>query len=319
MAQVGISRIKQIAKASASTALKQAGSSDVTTTTLSPDPARDKSIERLFELRDVKSLRTAVKKIIAQDTVKLNLLAKKVQAAALKQATKRKRLLAAMVTRRLRSYSALTQLVNPAKTEFYLIDTPFAIEGSDVTLDETALIAGGSYAKFKRDVGSGNDSTGSVTFKFSWLNDRDQYAVINVHGYAVLNGDCTVQATGGFYIFDTDRRAEVTISPHIEIFDYTNDPFPLLTSTSPFIVYDTSTSANNRLDFGVGFINGGPVFRGYDIDKPLIIVAPRQLIGLNMIVSVLTRTGSDSGRATADFTSADNKVMSPAFLVSVVS
>jgi hypothetical protein len=319
MAEISISRIKRVAKASAATVLEQTASLGITTTTLPSDPARDKSIDRLFELRDVKSLRAAVKKIIAQDTAKLNVLATKVQVKAAKQAVKRKRPLAAMVARRLRSYSAATQLVGTAKTELYLIDTPFSIEGAGLTLDESALIAGGSYAKFKRDVGSGNDSTGLVTFKFNWVNTRDQYAVINVHGYVVLNGDCTVQAVGGFYIFDTDRRAQVTISPHIEIFDYTNEPFPLLTSTSPFTAYDTSISANDRLDIGVGFINGGPVFRGYDIDKPLIIVEPRQSIGLNMIVSVRTQTGSDSGQATADFISADNKVMSPAFLVSVVS
>jgi hypothetical protein len=149
------------------------------------------------------------------------------------------------------------------------------------------------------------------------MNDRDRYAVINVHGYLVLSGDMIVESGSGF--FGGDRSAILNLKQHMEIVDYSNEPFTtVLASTPETTVVTLEANSGGTFDFD-GDFDGINFFHGYDLDKQLVLVPPKQAIGLHMMVTLETATGSDSGHVLANFSNGPHMVSCPAFLIAIVS
>ena len=153
-----------------------------------------------------------------------------------------------------------------------------------------------------------------ASFGFLWQNPSDNYAVVNVDGYIVLNGYLTVLADGGYVVLNDFSQLRVDAS--LDIHELWNEPF-----TSPIRQPAQSQSALD-LDVSVagivapGGIDGQNLYRGFDLQYSQFVMPPK---GLAMfVVSSGIATTIRNGQAYAYFDGPSQQVLSPGVLITVL-
>jgi hypothetical protein len=132
----------------------------------------------------------------------------------------------------------------------------------------------------------------SVAFRFLWENTTDNYVVLNANGYMTLFGFCSIWSGGG--AFGGNRSSKITITPTLELFDWTTAPYRSF-GKAEILAVDMRTNTSTTWDDADGETT--IVFRGYDLSLSLILVPPRTMVGLVMTVamhSIRARTAARS-------------------------
>jgi hypothetical protein len=70
--------------------------------------------------------------------------------------------------------------------------------------------------------------------------------------------------------------------------------FPVLAQSPETTVVDMSVNSGSMSSNGE--LKWDSIFRGYDLERRLLVVEPGKTLGLNMVVTTRTATGTDSGR-----------------------
>jgi hypothetical protein len=215
--------------------------------------------------------------------------------------------------------------VPDAPAQYFLLDT-----ASEISTHEIAppihQHAGPSpecnWAKFAFNASHGDDGPtfgstldfAGVSFGFLWQNPSDNYAVVNVDGYIVMNGFATVGTDGGYVtLFDYSR---LTVDASLDIEELWNEPF-----TSPIRQPAQSQTALNLevSDSGIvspGGFDGQNLYRGFDLQYSQFVMPPK---GLAMFfVSCGIATQISNGEAHAYFDSPSQQVLSPGVLITVL-
>lgn len=265
-------------------------------------------------LNGIAPLRREINALQAKQAAKTAATEAKRAKLAIKAGRDRKAQLAAAVSQRVAAFQALAAVDVPNAPR-YLVNTPFEISATGLTLSSSAVVPSNSWAKFRLEkTNTSQRRTGSVVFKFIWQNAGDKYAVINVHGYFILHGHCYVWSDGG--IFGGDRTAGITVKAAMTVTDWTNPPNLQLGRTDVTglkIETDTGTIWDDSDE------DMADIFRGYDLSQELILVPPRTSIGLVMSAELTYYVGQDSGIVQANFADGAFMVGSPAVLVIQVS
>jgi hypothetical protein len=153
-----------------------------------------------------------------------------------------------------------------APAEFFLLDTASEISSVEITLDSTHIgpTPENNWARFFHDASAGDASgQGVVSFGFLWQNPSDKSAVVNVHGYLVFNGFCSVFSNGSFF---SPGGAGLTVFADLAIHELWNDP-----PTSPAPQSGQSQVALQIDCDSVGFFepgcaNGRSLAAGFDLE-----------------------------------------------------
>lgn len=240
---------------------------------------------------------------------------KKRAATAVKRGRARKPILAGMISQRVRAFEAFTGAVTVPGAQRYLVNTPIEIVGSALNFQSFAIVPSNSWVKFRMEKrNTSQRRSASVIFRFVWDNTQDKYVVINVNGYFILHGHCYTYSDGG--IFGGDRAAGINIKPTLKVIDWTNEPFLTLGTQQ---IDGISSQVNTGTVWDDAAEDPEDVFRGYDLDKSLILVPPRTSVGLVMSAEIDYYAGKNSGIVQANFADGAYMVGSPAVLVTVVS
>jgi hypothetical protein len=190
---------------------------------------------------------------------------------------------------------------------YFLLDTASDISPTPkLALTSANIGPTNNWAEF--ELQATDSSAQWVTFTFEWQNASDVFALINIHGYLVLNGEIEALAGGSFFGGDTSEaqayvelRASVAGAPELTL---VSETLPPVTSV------------------GQGFWEGGqitdqPVFRGFDLEADLQIVPPGGVVTVQILFDMVYT--NDDGQVDYVFTGLDRKVLSPGVLIVVVS
>jgi hypothetical protein len=202
--------------------------------------------------------------------------------------------------------------------EFFLLDTAAEITALGITLDSSHIgpTPENNWARFFHDVSHGDGfdvGSGVVSFGFLWQNPSDKAVVVNVHGYLVLDGFCSVFSNGGFIAL---AFAELNVDADLVIHELWNDP-----PTSPVA---QSTQSQNALTLScesLGFIepgcaDGRSLAAGFDLEFDQFMMPPK---GTAMFeVSCSLDWSMDDGEIQSDFSFGDRRVLCPGVLIAVL-
>jgi len=142
--------------------------------------------------------------------------------------------------------------------------------------------------------------TDSVIFDFTWRNDSPRTVFVDVHGYLVLDGSAVTLCDGGWIALNSST---MDVVPTMAVFDdSTNPPTELPTQDS-----DSTVALHLSCEaFGViepGQIDGGDIFRGYELQHTGVVVGPggqlRVHLSLVFAFSIVGDGGVQAGFATA--------------------
>jgi hypothetical protein len=257
--------------------------------------------------------------IMANDQAALQAALETSKAAAMKGSRGALKILNAAAAARVKGLAALPAVPTTGGTPQYdLQNTPFLIwPTNSVDLEASEIIPANSFAKFRTRIGTHKSFYGDVKFYYLWTNPNNKFALININGYVIFNGHCSVGVGGGN--FPGDRSATVGLTGALQIFEWWNQP-----PTSPPSQPDESVDALHLRVTAFGWGEAGAVdarnfFRGFDLSHTLMIVPPFGTVVVAVTARVVCGTGEDSGNAEADFASAGFQVGSPAVLFTILS
>jgi hypothetical protein len=204
-----------------------------------------------------------------------------------------------------------------APAEFFLLDTASEISSVEITLDSTHIgpTPENNWARFFHDASAGGGASGQgvVSFGFLWQNPSDKSAVVNVHGYLVLNGFCSVFSDSGFF---SEGVAFLTVFADLAIHELWNDP-----PTSPAPQSGQSQVAlqlgcDSTGFFEPGCANGRSLAAGFDLEFDQFMLPPK---GTAMFeVSCILDWSLTDGETQSDFSVGDRRVLSPGVLIAVL-
>jgi hypothetical protein len=236
------------------------------------------------------------------------------QAQAVKRSAEAKATFRSAVDNRRKIIEQLVASTNTAgnvQISQVVLNEPFMIGPTgpaiDLSFDESHIEPWNSWAKFTID------STGSlggdvVNFFFSWENSSDQYVVIDVDSWLMLNGSCKLDIPG--HLFDYEL-ASMEILLNLSLQEWWNQP----PTTPPFEELQSYELLKNfaleKPVFG-GFISpqSRAVFRTVDLRYNFELVPP----GGTVIIAVgpsITWENDGGGGIEADFDTGDFEVMCP--------
>ncbi len=191
---------------------------------------------------------------------------------------------------------------------YFLVDTASQISStSKLALSSTNIAPTNNWAEFKFEATGGPAQ--SVTFTFEWQNPSDVFALINIHGYLVLNGEVEAIAGGGFFPGNTtEAHSYVKLSLSVagaqqQIF-VDQEAWPVVKA-----VYEGYYSG--------GQIQAQPELRGFDLEVDLLIVPPGATLTVDLAHDL--SFDIDDGQVDYVFTNLGRKVLSPGVLIVVVS
>lgn len=208
----------------------------------------------------------------------------------------------------------------PAQTFF--LDTATEISATPgISLDATHLGAAPetNWARFFYDVSRGDEGWffvggDSVSFGFVWQNPRDEFAVVNVTGFLVFNGSCTVLSDGGFIVIKNFSR--LSVDAELAIHELWNDP-----PTSP-VAQPAQSWGLLRLfcdSSGLaapGNIDGENVNRGLSVGFDQLVVPPRGSVRLEVACNLFWNI--HSGETQSDFSFGDRRLSCPGVLIGML-
>jgi len=315
--KLDIAKLKKIAKRNADRAAREQAQAAAL---LSP---ADRSSHRkaiataiITNIDGIKPLRREIEALQATRAAKTLAAEKKRAALAVKLGRTRKPVLANMISQRVKAFETMVDAVTVPSAQRYLVNTPLDTYGYALNFDSFAVVPSRSWVKFRMERRKKPGFNNAVViFNFVWQNPEDKYVVINANGYLLLHGHCYVRSDGG--IFAGARAAGLEIRPHLQLVDWTNEPYMILGDQGAPPAINLHTSTEGMFDDDEEAM--ADVFRGYDLDISLILVPPRAVIGLVVSAAIAYYADKDSGIVQANFSDGAYMVSSPGVLVTVVS
>jgi hypothetical protein len=210
---------------------------------------------------------------------------------------------------------AIETLAGTAAAQYVLLNSPFLIWPTHgLFFDSSQIVPSNSWAKFTLE-SSRSSGYEEMSFYYLWDNPSDQYAVINVDGYLVLNGFCRTGSDGGFW--PGDRRSSLTVDARLYLLEWWNQP-----PTSPPFQADQYQQALQLATSTGGFGDPGAIefrqlFRGFDLRYTLFLVPPHGVVVFEVVAAISYALAD--GHVSLDFASGDFKAISPAVLVAIVT
>jgi hypothetical protein len=209
-----------------------------------------------------------------------------------------------------------------APAQFVVLDTAaeiFTFPG--ITLDFMHVGPSPEYnsAKFllKASAGeAGFNAFEQVSFGgFFWQNPSDRPVVVNVHGYIVLNGLCSVFSDGG--PFFGSRFSHLFVDVDLQIHELWNDP-----ATSPIGQPGQSQNALSLRCDSSGFLdtgcaNGESLFRGFDLQFNQFMVPPKGIARFD--IDCLFSSFMGNGETQSDFSFGGRQLLCPGVLLNVLT
>ncbi len=257
--------------------------------------------------------------IVEQDRARLEATLKKIKADAVRASRDRQRTLQAAAAQLTSGLQTAAQLpVSGSSIGRVLLNVPFLISAnSSVELEQFQIIENNSFAKFRARVENPDDFFGTVKFFYVWTNPKNAFEVINVTGFVLFNGHCSVGVSGG--IFPGDRQASVLVKGRLEILEFFNDP-----PTSPLSQPDQEVTVlqmrEAALGFGeVGAVDARDVFRGVALSHLHMVVPPLGVVVFGVVAFAGCGTGKNGSNAAVDFASGAFQVGSPAVLLATLT
>lgn len=239
-----------------------------------------------------------------------------VRADALRRSGGRADQLAAVV----RNHRALLESVvapgPPTTVQYIALDSPVGIWATDqLQLSSSSIVPWDSRAKIRyegelyggwRSAIIESVGTEELHFYYLWQNQGGGVAVVNVDGFLVLNGLCTVHSRGG--MFD-GGSARLGLDPTLELIQTWTQPI----SSPAAQPGQTQQALDLAVDSGGWFSDDHTktalVHRGFDLRYEQAIVPAGQYLIIDVALAV--SYGYINGAVSADFASAAFDVLCP--------
>ena len=313
MTKSEIARLKKLLTGPVGKRLQDAAQADLPRRFSNKDSRREaaRALASILDSSTVKKF-TA---IAERDQAKLEARLKKFKAAAVRASRDRQRALKVATAQYLNEWHQVVQVpLDPGQIGHILLNVPFDISpGGDAELEQSQIIANNSFAKFRTSVEDGEDFRGEARFSFVWVNPKTTFEVINITGFVIFNGHCSLGTGGG--IFPGDRKASVTVEGRLEILEVSTDP-PTSPPGQPDQFVTALTMSEDTGGWSeVGAVDARDLFRGSGLNHTQMIVPGQATIVFVVVASVRCDTGDDSSNAAADFASGAFQVGSPAVLL----
>jgi hypothetical protein len=198
---------------------------------------------------------------------------------------------------------------------YHLLDTASQISStSGVTLSGTNVAPTNNWAEFQLFTSDSDNQ--KVTFTFSWQNQSEKYAVINVDGYLVLNGVVQASADTGFAALFPGGTSQVWVSADLYMsglpWQPPGTPPQLLATGSPELYLSAHAGWDDP-----GEILSQPLFRGYDLQYQTVTVPPGGTVTVGVACGL--HYLNDDGSANFVFATMGRQVLCPGVLITVVS
>lgn len=255
--------------------------------------------------------------ILARNQSELSRIADEQKVAAIKQSSAEMKSFMRAIESKRQAFDALISTAAPPQPFFVALDSPFLIwptQGIELLDSHTEPYR--STAKITLDSGRtfGYEELG---FYFLWENPSDRFAVVNVDGYLVFNGQLRASQDGGFW--PGDRYAGISAGGRLHVFEWWNQP-----PTEPLAQADQFQNVASVAATGGGFGDVGAietknVFRGVDLRHTLFLLPPHAVTVIEVTAAITYTTGTDSGHVNVDFNSGDFQIMCPFVLIAVLT
>jgi hypothetical protein len=192
---------------------------------------------------------------------------------------------------------------------YFLLDTASQISStSKLALATTNIAPTDNWAEFKFEATGGPAQ--SVGFTFEWQNASNVFALVNIHGYLVLNGEVEALADGGGLFGGDTTTAKTFVKLSLSVAGAQQQIFVDQEASTPV------TAVGQGLWSG-GQIEAQTVFRGFDLEVDLLIVPPGATLTVELAFDL--SFDIDDGQVDYVFTNLGRKVLSPGVLIVVVS
>ncbi len=263
-------------------------------------------------------------KILLQNQKERELILEKLKADSLTESAKMKNMQYKTIENRRKTIETLTNNVTAPYPYYVTLDKPFLIwPTSGLFFDDSHYEPWNSWGKVKLDSSKSSSDNPNLFweelgFYFLWENPVDKWAVINVDGYLIQNGFCSVQSDGGY--FAGDRRSSVNIYSNLRLLEWWNQPptQPMMQSDQSQLIFSISCYSGDMFDFDGGF-NGDYIFRGSDSRYNLFLIPPNGVTVFEIISLISYSNGINGGSAHVDFASNDFKVTCPFVLLAILT
>lgn len=262
--------------------------------------------------------RSAVKafaEVAERDRAKLDARLQKFRTDAIRASRERQLALKTSVAQYLNAWQRVVRApLDSGQIGHILLNVPFDISpGGDAQLEQSQIFENNSFAKFRASVEDGDAFTGEARFSFAWVNPKTTTEVINISGFVIFNGHCSLGTGSG--IFPGDRNASITVTGRLEILNVTDNP-PTSPPGQPDQFVTALTMSEDTGGWGeVGAVDAKDLFRGFGLNHAQMIVPPQATIVFVVVAAVRCETGDDSSNAAVDFASGALQVGSPAVLL----
>jgi hypothetical protein len=203
-------------------------------------------------------------------------------------------------------------------TQYFWLDTATEISTFGIAPPIHERSGPGPTAKFDFNASGGDEGFGfadggQVSFGFLWQNSSQKSAVVDVHGYIVLDGGFDVTTDGGYVVLGNFSHLWVDVD--LFIHELWNQP-----PTSPVA---QPTQSQNALDldlfsYGVilpGEIDGQNLYRGFDLQYSQFVIPPKAMAMFEVACTV--NAWMSNGQAQASFSDPFHQLLCPGVLLAV--
>jgi hypothetical protein len=277
--------------------------------------SRDRVEAHLVQQPDLATAKSEFDALAAEERTRVEGMAASQRDASAMASRARASQLSAMSAGRIQAFQAIADGGTlPGDRQSLLLQTPFEVSVIGAAMTDHSIVPGASYSRFEFRLGEDRNSNARTHFSYVWQNPTNRYALIDAHGYVILDGSVAAICSGGFW--PRDRRAEITVTPRLSLLDWGQEP--LAPDAQTHLGSAAWLKVEDKSPLTLGPMASMDVFRGYDLALSQYIVKPHGTVGLVVAVDLSGDTGHD-GEVWADFASGNHRVVSPGVLILVIS
>ena len=251
-------------------------------------------------------------KIRAQNLAELRGISEKQHKDAITESVPANQVLRNSTLARLKT---IEQLGTTIPSPYYiLLKTPiFIIPSHDFILDSSQVAPLDSWGKFK--IASETTGTDVLSFYFLWTNPSDKYAVINVDGFLIFNGNWNAGQNGG--LFAGDSYGDLEITANLRLYEWWNQP-PTQPTVQPDQTIEVLNVSNDQDSWdNLGEVDAGAVFRGHDLKYGLFVMPPQGSVVIEVAATI--QYWCQNGGISVDFESGDFEIACPFVSIAILS
>lgn len=213
----------------------------------------------------------------------------------------------------------LTTLEPPPRTQRLLLDTAAAITTTPGLGPVTSHVGPQANSVQFRLRTTKESAFEQVDFGFLWQNPSDQFALVSVDGYLVLNGICQILVNGGVGLGDIfgDASSDIQIDAWLRIHQLWN-ALPTSPTFQPSQFHNVlALTLGNPGPFSAGDIVRETLFRGFDFQYSGFAVPPRATAGFEILCEL--RYDNDDGEVDLNFAGQGRQLLCPGILLTVLT